>query len=190
VTILVGLGNPGPQYALTRHNIGFRFIDEVAENFSLGKFQQRGDSLWIKGDIISHPVYLLKPMRFMNCSGIPVREFINFYKFSIEDVIVIHDDLDLPLGKIKIKQGGSAGGHNGLKSLDTHLGSGYWRLRIGIGHPGHKDAVHAYVLKSFSSQEEEKLERLIQALMSEMQFLVKKDMARFLNNVSLHLQEV
>lgn len=187
--LLVGLGNPGAQYALNRHNVGFMVIDVIANHFAFSSFKRRGEALVTEGEIDSQKVMLLKPMNFMNRSGIPVSEFASFFKIPLENIIVIHDDLDLAPGKIKIKQGGSAGGHNGLKSLDAHLGQNYWRLRVGIGHPGHRDAVHSYVLKNFSREEEDWLVPLLQALAAEASLLVQKNMPDFLNNLALRLQE-
>ena len=186
--LLVGLGNPGAKYALNRHNAGFMVVDVIAESFSFTAFKRRGEALVSEGTIGSWKVALLKPMDFMNRSGVAVSEFVNFFKIPLENIIVVHDDIDLAPGKIRIKQGGSAGGHNGLKSLDHHVGQNYWRLRIGIGHPGHREAVHAHVLKNFSQEEQNWLVPLLQALAAEASFLVQKDMSKFLNNVALRLQ--
>lgn len=187
--LFVGLGNPGTQYALNRHNVGFMVVDVLADHFSFSAFKRRGEAVIAEGEIASRKVTLLKPMNFMNRSGISVSEFAHFFKIPLEDIIVAHDDLDLVPGKVKIKQGGGAGGHNGLRSLDAHLGQDYWRLRVGIGHPGHRDAVHSYVLKDFSREEEDWLVPLLQALVREVSLLVQKDMPGFLNNLALRLRE-
>ena len=187
--LFVGLGNPGTQYALNRHNVGFMVVDVLADHFSFSAFKRRGEAVIAEGEIASRKVTLLKPMNFMNRSGISVSEFAHFFKIPLEDIIVAHDDLDLVPGKVKIKQGGGAGGHNGLRSLDAHLGQDYWRLRVGIGHPGHRDAVHSYVLKNFSREEEDWLVPLLQALTREASLLVQKDMSGFLNNLALRLRE-
>ena len=124
----------------------------------------------------------------MNRSGIAVAEFASFFKIPLEDIVVIHDELDLELGRLKVKQGGGHGGHNGLKSLDAHVGKDYWRLRIGIGHPGCREAVTSHVLGNFSKNEEGHREKIINAILNNLSFLLKKEMAAFMNNVALELQ--
>ena len=148
--LIAGLGNPGAEYAATRHNIGFMAVDALggAERFS-SKFHGETASRSIEGE----KVILLKPMTFMNLSGKSVQAAMAFYKIPPEKVIVLHDELDLPLGKIRIKQGGGANGHNGLKDIDQMVGPNYWRIRLGIGHPGMKEQVHGHVLSRFSSEE-------------------------------------
>ena len=184
--LLVGLGNPGPSYALNRHNVGFMVADVLQDHFEFEPFKRKGDSLVTSGTINSIPVTLLKPMTYINCSGVPTQNYARFYKILPEDMIVIHDDLNLSLGNIKLKQGGGSGGHNGLKSLDAHVGQNYWRLRIGIGHPGHKDAVNGYVLKDFPKSEQEELIQLLQKIALEAPLLLQKNMALFSNNVLLN----
>ncbi len=156
--LLVGLGNPGAEYALTRHNIGFMAIDALAgaANFS-SKFHGETASLTIEGE----KVLLLKPMTYMNNSGRSVQAAAAFYKIPPEHIIVLHDELDLPLGKIRIKQGGGANGHNGLKDIDLVVGPDYWRIRLGIGHPGVKEQVHDHVLSRFSAAEMKEVEKLL-----------------------------
>ena len=184
--ILVGLGNPGANYALNRHNVGFMMMDILQDHLEFDFFKPKGDCLVTSGQVGSIPVTLLKPMTYMNCSGVPVQKHIRFYKVLPQDIIVVHDDLDVSLGYIKLKKGGGAGGHNGLKSLDTHIGQDYWRLRVGIGHPGHKDAVHDYVLGNFPKTEQEQVIQLLQKIACEMPLLLQKNMALFLNNVSIN----
>ncbi len=149
--LVVGLGNPGSDYAATRHNIGFMAVDALAahERFS-SKFHGETASRSIEGE----KVILLKPMTFMNLSGKSVQAAMSFYKIPPENVIVLHDELDLPLGKIRIKQGGGANGHNGLKDIDQMVGPDYWRIRLGIGHPGMKEQVHSHVLSRFTAEEQ------------------------------------
>ena len=187
--LLIGLGNPGPEYSLTRHNAGFMVVDVLAHHFSFPSFKRRGEALFTEGEIKGHKATLFKPMSFMNRSGIPVSDFVRFFKIPLEDIMVVHDDLDLALGHLKIKQGGGAAGHNGLRSLDAHIGSHYWRLRIGIDRPSHKDGVQAYVLKNFSSKEQEVLDPLLDAVVAEAPLLACKDRAAFLNNVALRRQQ-
>lgn len=183
--LLVGLGNPGASYALNRHNVGFMVVDVLRDHFEFDPFKRKDNSLVTSGMVGSVSVTLLKPMTYINCSGVPVQSYARFYKILPEDMIVIHDDLNVSLGNIKLKQGGSSGGHNGLKSLDSHIGQNYWRLRVGIGHPGHKDAVHDYVLKDFPKLEQEELITLLQKIALESPLLLQKNMALFSNNVLL-----
>jgi PTH1 family peptidyl-tRNA hydrolase len=159
--LIVGLGNPGPEYALTRHNIGFMAVDALAGHARFtSKFHAEVASLSIEGE----KVVLLKPMTFMNLSGKAVQAAMAFYKIAPENVIVLHDELDLPLGKIRIKLGGGANGHNGLKDIDQMVGPDYWRIRLGIGHPGMKEQVHGHVLSRFSDEEQVEVERVAKAL--------------------------
>jgi PTH1 family peptidyl-tRNA hydrolase len=148
--LIVGLGNPGAEYALTRHNIGFMAIDALAGAAAFtSKFHGEIAALTIEGE----KLLLLKPMTYMNHSGRSVQAAAAFYKIPPEHIVVLHDELDLPLGKIRIKRGGGANGHNGLKDIDQMLGPDYWRIRLGIGHPGTKEQVHDHVLNRFSALE-------------------------------------
>ena len=150
--LIVGLGNPGTSYAGHRHNIGFMAVDTIAN----GTFTSKFKSLISEETIAGHRVLLMKPQTFMNVSGDAVREAAAFYKIPEDKIAVIHDELDLEPGQLRIKQGGGNGGHNGLRSLDAQLPSvNYWRLRCGIGHPGHKDRVSPYVLSDFAKEERE-----------------------------------
>lgn len=159
--LIVGLGNPGAEYAATRHNIGFMGIDLLAgnRNFS-GKYQGEFTSLDHGGE----KLHLLKPMTYMNLSGKSVQAAMTFYKIPPAHLIVLHDELDLPLGKIRIKKGGGANGHNGLKDIDRLIGPDYWRIRLGIGHPGDKNRVHDYVLGRFTQDEQPLLEKTLTAV--------------------------
>ncbi len=151
--LFVGLGNPGTQYALNRHNIGFMAIDVIADHIRSPAFKIKSNGAvsetTCQGTSESHKLYLIKPQTFMNLSARAVAPLMAFYKIPLDRLVVFHDELDLEEGRIKIKCGGSSGGHNGLKSLDQAIGANYWRVRIGIGHPGHKDAVTGYVLSNF-----------------------------------------
>ena len=159
--LVVGLGNPGAEYALTRHNIGFMAVDVLADGarFS-GKFQGEVASI----DLAGEKLILLKPMTYMNNSGRSVQAAMAFYKIPPANVIVLHDELDLPLGKIRIKQGGGANGHNGIKDIDQAVGPDYWRIRLGIGHPGDKNRVLDYVLQRFTTVEQEGAVKVIGAV--------------------------
>jgi PTH1 family peptidyl-tRNA hydrolase len=151
--VLVGLGNPEAKYKLNRHNVGFMTIDSIVANYKLAPYKTKFQSQIITKKINDTPVIFSKPQTFMNLSGKSIGNILNFYKLKCENVIVIHDDLDLNLGTVKTKIGGSSGGHNGLKSLDSIIGKNYRRLRIGIGHPGDKTLVNNYVLGDFSKSE-------------------------------------
>jgi PTH1 family peptidyl-tRNA hydrolase len=158
---LIGLGNPGPKYSLTRHNFGFLVVDLIHDVLNANAFVHKQKSLiadcqpsWQSASPPERLIFI-KPQTFMNLSGQGAAPILSFYKIPLENVIVFHDDLDLELGQVKIKRGGSAGGHNGLKSLDACIGKEYWRIRIGISHPGHKDAVSDYVLSPFTKIEQD-----------------------------------
>jgi len=151
--VLVGLGNPESKYKLNRHNVGFMAIDSIVAKYKLAPYKTKFQSQIVTKKINDTPVIFSKPQTFMNLSGKSIGNILNFYKLKCENVIVIHDDLDLNLGTVKTKIGGSSGGHNGLKSLDSIIGKNYRRLRIGIGHPGDKTLVNNYVLGDFSKSE-------------------------------------
>ena len=185
----VGLGNPGPQYAMHRHNVGFMALDALAEvhGFSVPKKQFQG---WTQeGRIGSEKIVLLKPATFMNESGRAVRAAMDFYKLSPEDVTVFHDELDLLPMKVKVKRGGGTAGHNGLRSTDAHLGPDFRRVRLGIGHPGHKDRVTGYVLGNYAKAEIEPLSDMLGAIAAEAPWLAAGDDVRFMNEVARRLQD-
>jgi PTH1 family peptidyl-tRNA hydrolase len=155
IRLVVGLGNPGPEYAATRHNAGFWFVDELARRHDGRLKPERrygGDAGRIT--LAGRDVWLLKPMSYMNRSGTPIRALCDYLQIPANEVIVAHDDLDLPPGTVRLKRGGGAGGHNGLKDTITHLGEDFWRLRFGIGRPEHRDEVIGYVLKRAGADEE------------------------------------
>jgi PTH1 family peptidyl-tRNA hydrolase len=156
--IIVGLGNPGPEHLLTRHNAGFWFVDALAAKAgarfrSHNKFQGEICRTQLAGDEVT----LLKPMTYMNRSGLAIRALFDYLKVSASEVLVVHDELDLPVGEVRFKFGGGAGGHNGLRDTITHLGADFWRLRLGIGHPGDKAEVIDYVLKRAPREDEERI---------------------------------
>lgn len=188
--VLVGLGNPGEKYAKHRHNVGFMAVDAVAEAYGFGparsKFQGELREGYIEGSGGRVKALTLKPTTFMNESGRAVQELAKFYKITPEDVIVFYDELDLAAGKIKMKTGGGAAGHNGIKSIDAHLGNNFKRVRIGIGHPGDKSKVSGYVLGNFSKADNEWLEPLLSALTAAIPKLTESD-AKFLSDVALKL---
>ncbi len=180
--LLVGLGNPGPKYAAHRHNIGFMAVDALASAFDFGPAKARFQAETREGTLPApgggqDKVLLMKPTTFMNESGRAVGEAARFYRLTVDDVIVFHDELDLEAGKIRIKQGGGNAGHNGLRSLSAHLGNDYWRVRIGIGHPGHKDRVSGYVLGDFAKAERDGWVRdLLEAMVAEADRLISDRM--------------
>lgn len=185
----VGLGNPGPQYAMHRHNVGFMALDALAEvhGFSAPKKQFQG---WTQeGRIGTAKIVLLKPGTFMNESGRAVRAAMDFYKLAPEDVTVFHDELDLLPMKVKVKRGGGTAGHNGLRSTDAHLGPDFRRVRLGIGHPGHKDRVTGYVLGNYAKAEIEPLSDMLGAIAAEAPWLAAGDDVRFMNEVARRMQD-
>ncbi len=157
--LICGLGNPGLKYKNTRHNIGFKLADKIVKQFDFRKVKADKSKELYLGKINSFKIYILKPLTYMNLSGKIVLETVNYYKIKVNNVFVIHDDLDLELAKIKIKNGGGNGGHNGLASIDEYLGKNYYRIRIGISHPGHKDLVSSYVLNNFLTGEQKILDK-------------------------------
>ena len=182
--LLVGLGNPGPQYAATRHNIGFMAVDRIADAHNFPPFRSKFNGLLTEGQLGGTKCLLLKPQTFMNLSGQSVAEAAKFFKISINDIMVFHDELDLAPGKLKIKTGGGHAGHNGLRSIHAHLGPDFTRIRLGIGHPGHKDAVSPYVLGNFAKSDQDWLENLLPAIAKSAPDLAARDFPRFQNSVS------
>jgi PTH1 family peptidyl-tRNA hydrolase len=162
IRLIVGLGNPGPKYDQTRHNAGFWFVDQLASRYGV---QFRAESKFsgevCKLRIANEEVWLLKPMTFMNRSGLAVRQLSAFYKIPLEEILVAHDELDLDPGVVRLKRGGGHGGHNGLRDISSHLGKDFMRLRIGIGHPGHKDQVVDFVLSRASRDEQQGIDDAI-----------------------------
>ncbi|MFM2302373.1 MAG: hypothetical protein RLZZ84_2109 [Pseudomonadota bacterium] len=186
--IWVGLGNPGPQYALHRHNVGFMVLDTLAEVHNFGPVQKKFQGWAQEGRIGTSKVLLLKPATFMNESGRAVGEAMRFYKLGMDALTVFHDELDLAPFKVKVKQGGGTAGHNGLRSIDKHLGADFRRVRLGIGHPGHKDRVTSHVLGNFAKAEQDDLVDMLGAIASEADWLTKGDDVRFMNDVALRQQ--
>lgn len=158
LSCIVGLGNPGKEYTLNRHNVGFLALDEIVGYYKCGEWKVESKLSFLKAEIEGHKIIFVKPMTYMNRSGIVLAEVLKFYKIALDRVLVLHDDLDLDLGRLKLKKSGGNGGHNGLRSIDAHCGQDYWRLRIGIGHPGQKEKVHNHVLSDFTRHEYEVLE--------------------------------
>ncbi len=189
VQLWVGLGNPGTQYALHRHNVGFMAADAIADVHGFGPEQKKFSGWLREGRIGGSKILLLRPATFMNQSGRAVGEALRFYKLEPEALTVFHDELDLAPFKVKVKQGGGTAGHNGLRSIDQHIGPEFRRVRIGIGHPGHKDRVHGYVLGNYAKSELDPLADTLGAISAEAAWLAKGDDARFMSNVALRLQD-
>ena len=187
--LISGLGNPGPEYDGTRHNIGFAIIDAIAKQYDFPDFSNKFSSLISSKIIGSNKITLLKPQTFMNLSGNAVSKVINFYKIDSKDIIVIHDDLDLSLAKIKIKIAGGSGGHNGIKSIDQHVGLYYYRLRVGIGRPVHHFNVSDFVLTRFSNEESKQIDKIILLLLKNFTLMINKEMESFMNIISIEIKK-
>ena len=186
--IWTGLGNPGPQYAMHRHNIGFMVCDVIAEMHAFGPAQKKFSGWVQEGRIGTEKVLLLKPATFMNESGRAVGEALRFYKLGTEALTVFHDELDLAPFKVKVRTGGGLAGHNGLRSIDKHLGPDFRRVRIGIGHPGHKDRVTGHVLGNYAKAEQDDLVQMLAAIGSEADRLAAGDDVRFMSDVAMRMQ--
>lgn len=186
----VGLGNPEPGMVLNRHNIGFMALDVIAETYRFGGWRRRFRGLVSEGTVGGERVIALKPLTYMNLSGESVQAAANFYKLSAADLTVFHDDIDLVPGKVRVKQGGGAAGHNGLRSIDRALGDqGYWRVRLGIGHPGEKERVLGHVLGDFTrADREDWLALLLGALAREAPLLAGGRAEEFMSRLALALQ--
>ena len=185
--LIVGLGNPGAKYAGHRHNIGFMCLDRIAQDHSFGPWKSKFQGQVIEGRFGSDRVVLLKPETFMNNSGQSVIAAAQFYKLEPQDVIVLHDEIDLAPGKVRFKQGGGHAGHNGLRSIHAHLGADYGRVRLGIGHPGHKDRVAGYVLHDFAKADQDWLDDVLRGVSDGAQHLAQGDPAKFMNAVALRV---
>lgn len=185
--ILVGLGNPGERYAHNRHNVGFMALDAIHARHGFSPWRSRFQGHCAEGLIGGRKCLLLKPATYMNESGRAVGEAMRFYKLGPGDVTVIHDEIDLAPGKLKVKTGGGTAGHNGLRSLAAHIGPDFARVRIGVGHPGNKEQVHGHVLRDFAKAESAWLDPLITAIADHAGLLVKDDQPGFMNKVALAL---
>lgn len=185
--LFVGLGNPGAKYAGNRHNIGFMAVDRIAADHGFGPWKRAFKGQVAEGRLGAEKVILLKPETFMNLSGEAVQGAMAFYKLAPADVVVFHDELDLAPGKLRVKQGGGHAGHNGLRSIHAHVGEAYGRVRMGIGHPGHKDAVAAYVLHDFAKADQDWLDDVLRGVSDGAAALAGGDAARFLNAVALRV---
>ncbi|WP_371168287.1 aminoacyl-tRNA hydrolase [Aliiroseovarius sp. 2305UL8-7] len=181
--MFVGLGNPGPKYAGNRHNIGFMALDRIAQDHGFAPWRGKFQGALTEGRLGREKVLLLKPETFMNLSGQSVGEAMRFYKLTPDDIIVFHDELDLAPGKCRVKTGGGHAGHNGLRSLHAHIGAEYMRVRMGIGHPGNKNAVSSYVLRDFAKADADWLEDVLSGCSDGAGDLADGDSGRFMNAI-------
>ena len=182
--LLAGLGNPGPGYAGNRHNIGFMAADAICERYGFAPPRSRFSGAIREGRIGGKDVLVLKPMTFMNDSGRSVAAAVRFYKLGLDRLIVFHDELDLAAGKVRVKRGGGAAGHNGVRSIDAHLGPDFWRVRLGIGHPGVKTRVLGHVLKDFAASDAEWLQPLLDRIGEHVPLLLAGDAQAFMSKVA------
>ena len=188
--LFVGLGNPTPDSENNRHNVGFKIIDSINKKFGLTKQKPKFKGLLTTGNIDSKKVYAIKPLTFMNNSGTCIRELIEYFKIDAKDVFVFHDDMDIDLGKIKAKFGGSSAGHNGIDSIDKCIGKDYSRVRIGIGHPQDKKKVNNHVLEDFSENEEERIQGITDNIVKLLPTLIDKKIDTFSSKVNQNLNGI
>lgn len=188
--IIVGLGNPGKKYKQNRHNVGFQVLDAICEYHSFGPWRKKFQSLVSEGHFNSKKVILIKPETFMNNSGMAISEVMNFFKLDVTKLTVIHDELDLKVGKIKLKNGGGSAGHNGLKSIDQHVGQNYLRLRIGIDRPQNTGLVAKYVLSDFSIKDKNQIDAVIKHISTYFEKLANDDQQLFLMYINQLLKPI
>ena len=182
--LLVGLGNPNPNNVNNRHNIGFSIIDAINTKFKLSKQKPKFKGLLTTGNIDEHKVYAIKPLTFMNSSGICIKELMDYFKIEAKDVFVFHDDMDIDSGKVKVKFGGSNAGLNGIESIDKNIGKHYSRIRIGIGRPENNSTDVDHVLDNFSSDEKQNVEEVTKNIIESLSILIKKDLDLFSSKVN------
>ena len=182
--LLVGLGNPNPNNTNNRHNVGFLVIDAINTKFKLSKQKPKFKGLLTTGQIDEQKVYAIKPLTFMNSSGICIKELIDYFKIDVKNVFVFHDDMDIDIGKVKVKLGGSNAGHNGIESIDKNIGKHYTRIRIGIGHPGNNSTGIDHVLDDFSHDEKQNVEDVTTSIIESLPILIKRDLDLFSSKVN------
>jgi len=188
--LLVGLGNPGPNNMNNRHNIGFKIIDAINKQFNLSKQKPKFKGLLTTGKIDDKKVYAIKPLTFMNNSGICIKELVEYFKIDAKDVFVFHDDMDIDLGKIKAKFGGSSAGHNGIESIDKSIGRDYSRVRVGIGHPKENKESNSHVLENFEDNEDEKIQDVTENIVKLVPTLINKEIESFSSKVNQNLHGI
>ena len=182
--LFVGLGNPNPNNSNNRHNVGFLVIDEMNKKFKLSKQKPKFKGLLTTGNINEQKVYAIKPLTFMNSSGICVKELIEYFKIDVKNVFVFHDDMDIDLGKVKVKFGGSSAGHNGIESIDKNIGKNYSRIRIGIGRPEKNSTGSDHVLNNFSNEEMNNVKNVTKNIMESLSTLINKDLDLFSSKIN------
>jgi len=182
--LLVGLGNPNPNNTNNRHNVGFLVIDAINAKFKLSKQKPKFKGLLTTGKINEQKVYAIKPLTFMNNSGICIREIIEYFKINVKDVFVFHDDMDIDIGKIKVKFGGGNAGHNGIESIDKNIGKDYSRVRIGIGRPKNNSTGVEHVLDNFANEEKKDIEEVNNNIINSLSILINKDLDLFSSKVN------
>ena len=182
--LLVGLGNPSPNNSNNRHNVGFIVIDAINSKFKLSKQKPKFKGLLTTGNIDDKKVYAIKPLTFMNSSGICIKELIEYFKIDAKDVFVFHDDMDIDIGKVKVKFGGSSAGHNGIESIDKNIGRHYSRIRIGIGRPQNNSTGVEHVLDNFSSDEKQSIEKVADNIINSLSVLITKDLDLFSSKIN------
>tara|TARA_R110002096_G_scaffold90764_2_gene205668 strand:+ start:176 stop:763 length:588 start_codon:yes stop_codon:yes gene_type:complete len=185
--LLAGLGNPGAKYAATRHNIGFRLLDAIAAHYNAPPFRARFQGAFSEIRVDEFKVLLLKPQTFMNESGRSVAPALKYHNLDVSDAIVFYDELDLPPGKVRVKQGGGLAGHNGLRSINAHLGPAFWRVRVGIGHPGRPEQVASYVLHPFAKADDAWLAPLLDEVPRLLPLLLENKPSEFMNQLHLRM---
>ena len=182
--LLVGLGNPNPDNVYNRHNVGFLVIDEINKKFSLSKQKPKFKGLLTTGKINEQKVFAIKPLTFMNNSGICIKELIDYFKIEVKNVFVFHDDMDIDIGKVKVKFGGSSAGHNGIDSIDKNIGKNYSRIRIGIGRPKNTSNGADHVLDNFSVDEKGNVEEVTKNIINSISILINKDLDLFSSKIN------
>lgn len=184
IRLIVGLGNPGKEYAETRHNAGFWFVEALARKANaVLKSESRFHALAARAELAGHDAWLLMPQTYMNVSGLAVQAVVSYYKIAPSEMIVVHDELDLPPGTARLKLGGGAGGHNGLKDIIAHLGQEFWRLRVGIGHPGERDQVSDYVLHRPGADDAAAIQAALDKSLTVLPLMLKGDMTTAMNRL-------
>lgn len=185
--LFVGLGNPGAKYAQNRHNIGFMALDQIASDHGFAPWRAKFQGQMCEGRLGSEKIILLKPETFMNLSGQSVGEAMRFFKLESTDTVVFHDEIDLASAKVRLKSGGGHAGHNGLRSIHQHISPHYDRVRLGVGHPGHKDRVPGYVLSDFAKADQDWLDDVLRGISDGAPYLAEDDGPKFLNAVGLRV---
>ena len=184
MVLFVGLGNPNPNNVNNRHNVGFYAIDAINAKFKLSKQKPKFKGLLTTGKIDEQKIFAIKPLTFMNSSGICIKELVNYFKIEVKDIFVFHDDMDIELGKAKVKFGGSNAGHNGIESIDKNIGKDYSRIRIGIGRPKNNSTGAEHVLDNFSIEEKETVDKVTNNIIESLSILIKKDLDLFSSKIN------